>query len=245
MRKISVLLVITAITVLLVSVLIVFPLAGHSQSASSTDLRRLVIGEMSEYILNDTVDRIVYKTEMVIIVHQLIQYDIPGKGTVKMGDSCFAIPLDNFIAELSNKTDPVGYIRQLKEELKNPAPEPDATFGGGDPWDTKDFTCSGHEVYIANYTYAVNVLASVAESVGLTNNDEAQHVILELRVINSSQLVDHWVWERVFHFEQTDGAPGNSLSITGVGRVFQMRVQNDESGSQQFRIYRSIQGIAS
>lgn len=242
MREVNILIVITAITILLIPVLIVVPLAGHSQFASSIDLRQLVSEEMSEYIMNDTADRTVYGTEMVITTHHLIQYDIPGKGFVKMGDAFFFMRFDDFLRELSNRTDPVGYIKQLKEELNSPTPEPNATFGGGDPWDYVEPTLSAYQGVYYNYSFSPNTKASFAMSVGLLNNDEAQRVILEIRVIRNSA-VDHWVWNRVFHFEQTTGVPGNALSIMGVGETFQLRVTNDDGTSQQFRIYRSYQTI--
>jgi hypothetical protein len=243
LRKINILIATTTITILLIAVLIVYPLTGQSQLASSIDdLRQLVSEEMRDYIMNDTADRTVYSTEMIITTHHVIQYDMPGKGSVKLGDAFFFMRFDDFLKQLSNRTDPVGYIKQLKEELNSPTPEPNATFGGGDPWDYVEPTLSAYQGVYYNYSFSPNTKASFAMSVGLLNNDEAQRVILEIRVIKSSA-VDHRVWKRVFHFEQTNGVPGNALSIMGVGETFQLLVTNDDGTSQQFRIYRSYQTI--
>ncbi|MCL6579376.1 MAG: hypothetical protein K6T73_08320 [Candidatus Bathyarchaeota archaeon] len=220
--------------------LIVFLLALHSSASTEAgeNLEQLVRNEMGEYITKNP-----YRDgDCIYFERWLLRYNVPGKGIIDMGEMWTFQGLEEFLKELASKPDVHAYITNLKEKIENPTQYPNATFVGGDPIDDSNVTLSANSGTVYRYSYAQTIRLSFAVSLGLWGGDEAQRTIIDLRVTRSG-LVDHQIWKRVFHFEQTDGRPGNALSLTGNGETFEIIVFNDDPTSQTFRVYRSLQVI--
>lgn len=232
---------VVAVTIVLVAsmaVLLTLRPSLSNGAVSSKDLEQLVRNDLGKYITKNP-----YRDgDCIYIERWVTRYNVPGKGIIDMGEMWIFQELDDFIKELGSKADVNAYVKDLKGRLENPEQYPNATFVGGDPIDDINVTLnpnSGADYY---YTQPQNTKFSFAVSLGLWGGDEAQRTIIDLRVTRSG-FVDHRVWERVWHFEQTDGRPGNALSLMGIGERFDIIVWNDDPSSQTFRVYRSYQVI--
>jgi hypothetical protein len=120
-----------AIAVILPTLILVrLPLFASTEGVKE-DLKQLVMNELGKYIEKQCP----YYGECIYTNRWTIRYNISGKGIIDMGDAYTFQRFEDFINELANESDPHGYIMKLKENLENPKQHPNATFGGGDPWD--------------------------------------------------------------------------------------------------------------
>lgn len=238
MKKTTVLTTVSAlllsVTLLVIPVYLQYPTV---KSESVEDLEKLVRTELSEYIFVYCWPGINPHAEFVA-VERSFYHD----ATYNFNFTCSLLePLERFVSNLATKPDPHAYIKQLKEKLDNPPP-PNMTSVDEGTVTYEDVEIVPGKARVYSWEFATTTKFSFATSVGLLSGDEACYTILDLRAIKSGS-VDHRVWERVLHFENTEGIPGNALSLMGVGEKFEIIVGNDDSYSQEYRIYRSYQVI--
>jgi len=241
-KKIAVLIMVFAL--LLSATLLASPIhSGYLATQSAEDLEHLVRTELgNEYIFVFYWPGIDPHAEYVATEHYFIRYNITGKGVTDMGDMFFISPLEVFVNKLASKSNPYDYLQQLREKLGNPTQYPHAHCIGGDTVDVVNVTLEPDDGVTYSLGFPSDTTMSHAMSVGLTSGDEACYTIIELRALRDSS-VDACVWKRVLHFENTEGIPGHSLSLVGVGTTHQMTITNDDRYTQDYRIYRSRQVI--